>query len=159
MAALELAEAAVDTCGAKAAACGELARVAAASGGAFSVPWGVCLPFGAMEAALQACSPLSKPGAPEEGARTLSEPRPLNLYRGSWLKKQNQPVLWRRGRLRGRRAPVCPGAPSAGSAQRGPAVFTRWRPVVRAPCGRAAALATPAASKISGPGCRAWHRA
>lgn len=77
MAALELAEAAVDTCGAKAAACGELARVAAASGGAFAVPWGVCLPFGAMEAALQARSSQLAPGV-----RTGGNLQALNLCRG-----------------------------------------------------------------------------
>ena len=60
---LPLAEATPATCGAKAAACGELARVAA-RGGAFGVPPGVCLPFGAMEAALRARRPRRRPGVP-----------------------------------------------------------------------------------------------
>ena len=38
-------------CGAKAAACAELAKVAASAG--FSTPAGVCLPFGCMEAAIK----------------------------------------------------------------------------------------------------------
>jgi phosphoglucan,water dikinase len=49
--ALEAATAA--TCGAKAAACGALARLASRSE-AFSAPPGACLPFGCMEAALEA---------------------------------------------------------------------------------------------------------
>ena len=51
---MELAEATVATCGAKAAACGELARISVDNNGAFAVPPGACLPFGAMEAALKA---------------------------------------------------------------------------------------------------------
>ena len=38
-------------CGAKAAACAELAKVAA--GANFSTPAGVCLPFGTMDAAIK----------------------------------------------------------------------------------------------------------
>lgn len=38
-------------CGAKAAACAELAKVAAGAG--FSTPAGACLPFGSMEAAIK----------------------------------------------------------------------------------------------------------
>ena len=38
-------------CGAKAAACAELAKVAASAD--FSTPAGVCLPFGCMEAAIK----------------------------------------------------------------------------------------------------------
>ena len=50
---LKLAEAKASTSGAKAAACAELARQAEASGGKFSAPAGVVLPFGTMDAALQ----------------------------------------------------------------------------------------------------------
>ena len=50
---LKLAEARASTSGAKAAACAELARLAGASGGKFSAPAGVVLPFGTMDAALQ----------------------------------------------------------------------------------------------------------
>ena len=84
---LELAEATVDACGAKAAACGELARVAAGSGGAFAVPWGACLPFGAMEAALQACALLPRP-------RVCGESR----AGACWLKLTSacRPAHWRR---------------------------------------------------------------
>ena len=40
-------------CGAKAAACAELAKVAA--GADFRTPAGVCLPFGTMDAAIKVC--------------------------------------------------------------------------------------------------------
>lgn len=43
-------------CGAKAAACAELAKVAA--GARFKTPAGVCLPFGTMEAAIKVCATL-----------------------------------------------------------------------------------------------------
>ena len=117
VAALELAEAAADTCGAKAAACGELARVAAASGGAFDVPWGVCLPFGAMEAALQARSPLPRPGARAGGSLQT-----LNLYRG---------LLAEKARSRGARHSGCPSyqglAAEPGTAPEGStAVALAW---------------------------------
>jgi phosphoglucan,water dikinase len=48
-----LTEATTATCGAKAAACAELARVAEQNTGLFSAPSGACLVFGNMEAALQ----------------------------------------------------------------------------------------------------------
>ena len=117
VAALELAEAAVDTCGAKAAACGELARVAAASGGAFDVPWGVCLPFGAMEAALQARSPL-----PRLKVHAGVNLQTLNLYRG---------LLAGKARSRGARHSGCPSyqglAAEPGTAsEEAPAVALAW---------------------------------
>ena len=42
---------ATSSCGAKAAACAQLAQVAAKAG--FQTPAGVCLPFGSMEAAIK----------------------------------------------------------------------------------------------------------
>jgi hypothetical protein len=48
-----LEKATAATCGAKAAACAQLATAAAKSG--FSTPTGVCLPFGSMEAAIKVC--------------------------------------------------------------------------------------------------------
>jgi len=44
-------------CGAKAAACAELAKVAA--GARFSTPAGICLPFGTMDAAIKVHAPSS----------------------------------------------------------------------------------------------------
>ena len=44
-------------CGAKAAACAELAKVAA--GASFSTPAGICLPFGTMDAAIKVFAPLA----------------------------------------------------------------------------------------------------
>lgn len=62
---LELSQAEVQTCGAKAAACGQLATLAekaasAGKGTAFKVPAGVSIPFGAMEAALSASGSLKE---------------------------------------------------------------------------------------------------
>ena len=54
---LELEKAAVDTCGSKAAACAELARLAEQEVG-FSTASGVCLPFGNMEYAVEVNIPL-----------------------------------------------------------------------------------------------------
>lgn len=50
---IALAEATPETCGAKAAACAELTKVAEQNAGVFSAPSGACLVFGNMETALQ----------------------------------------------------------------------------------------------------------
>ncbi|KAF5826707.1 pyruvate phosphate dikinase, partial [Dunaliella salina] len=47
-----LAKASTETCGAKAAKCGELERIARSTKGAFTTPPGVALPFGCMDCAL-----------------------------------------------------------------------------------------------------------
>ena len=52
---LPLEKASNSSCGAKAAACAQLATVAAEAG--FRTPVGVCLPFGSMEAAIQVHGP------------------------------------------------------------------------------------------------------
>lgn len=52
---LPLEKASNSSCGAKAAACAQLAVVAADAG--FRTPQGVCLPFGSMEAAIQVQRP------------------------------------------------------------------------------------------------------
>ncbi len=49
-----LEKATAASCGAKAAACAQLALAASKAG--FSTPAGVCLPFGSMEAAIKVCS-------------------------------------------------------------------------------------------------------
>lgn len=53
---LPLEKASISSCGAKAAACAQLATVAAEAG--FRTPAGLCLPFGSMEAAIQVHIPL-----------------------------------------------------------------------------------------------------
>lgn len=50
-----LADADAKQCGAKAAACGELARLAASSDAGFAAPAAVVVPFGVMDLAIQVC--------------------------------------------------------------------------------------------------------
>jgi hypothetical protein len=48
-----LEKAAANSCGSKAAACSQLATLAA--GASFKTPAGVCLPFGSMDVAIKVC--------------------------------------------------------------------------------------------------------
>lgn len=81
---LKLAEAKASTSGAKAAACAELARLAEASGRKFSAPAGVVLPFGTMDAALQAA------GKAEDFEALLSEVETAQLEGSALNKACNQ---------------------------------------------------------------------
>ena len=53
---LDLEHGTVESCGSKAAACAELARLAE-KGDGFSTPSGICLPFGNMEYAIEVIDP------------------------------------------------------------------------------------------------------
>jgi len=50
---VRLADARTETCGAKAAACGELEAAARKSGAGFATPAGAVVPFGVMDLAIQ----------------------------------------------------------------------------------------------------------